>query len=76
MRKTLAIAALLSGLLIPATSTTAVTTMWDPPQCQNAGLCDMQLEVDNAMCELVPPSEYQACRGEAIGAWATCRASC
>ncbi len=76
MRKTLAIAALLSGLLIPATSTTATTTLWDPPQCENASMCDMQLEVDFAMCEHVPQGDYQECRGEAIGNWASCRTSC
>lgn len=75
MRKTLAIAALLSGLLLPATTTTA-TVMVDPLPCQTTGignpLCDMQLEEDLAVCDMVQPSSQQGCRAEANWDWAVC----
>lgn len=78
MHRTLAIVALLGGLLVPATSSTAVAA-GDPVQCQYTGigaLCDMQYNSDLGMCEAAPAGEQQGCRNEAAGNWAMCMANC
>ena len=79
MRKTLAIAALLAGLLVPLSTTSAgaaVVGLECDSMSLEAAMCGMDYEVDMSICELSPPGEVSECQGRALGKWARCMTSC